>query len=60
MSIHGVSRSIQMDRARCQRGNINKELCNRNNINIKFAPANDHRSIELVERLIQTVKRRQG
>ena len=49
-----------MDQARCQTGNIIKEFCNRNNIKIIFAPANDHRSIGLVERLIQTVKRRLG
>ena len=60
MSIHGVPRSIRMDQARCQKGNIIRDLCNRNNIRIIFAPANDHRSIGLVERLIQTVKRRLG
>ena len=58
MSILGVSRSIRMDQARCQTGNIIRELCNRNNIKIMFAPANNHRSLGLVERLIQTVKRR--
>ena len=58
MSIHGVPRSIRMDQARCQTGNIIRELLNRNNIKSIFAPANDHRSIGLVERLIQTVKRR--
>ena len=35
-------------------------MCNRNNLRIIFAPANDHRSIGLFERLIQTVKRRLG
>ena len=60
MSIHGVPRSIRMDQARCQKSNIIRDLCNRNNIKIIFAPANDHRSIGLVERLIQTVKRRLG
>ena len=60
MSIHGVPRSIRMDQARCQKGNIIGDLCNRNNIKIIFAPANDHRSIGLVKRLIQTVKRRLG
>ena len=60
MSIYGVPRSMQMDQARCQTGNIIRELCNRNNIKIIFAPANDHRLIGLVERLIQTVKRRLG
>ena len=60
MSIHGVPRSIRMNQARCQKGNIIRDLCNRNNNKIIFAPANDHRSIGLVERLIQTVKRRLG
>ena len=60
MSIHGVPRSIRMDQARCQKGNIIRDLCSRNNMRIIFAPANDHRSIGLVERLIQTVKRRLG
>ena len=49
-----------MDQARCQTGNVMKEFCNKNNIKLIFAPANDHRSIGLVERLIQTVKRRLG
>ena len=60
IAIQGVPRSIRMDQARCQTGNVEKEFCNRNNIKIIFAPANDHRSIGLVERLIQTVKRRLG
>ena len=60
MSIHGVPRSIRMDQARCQKGNIIRDLCSRNNIRVIFAPANDHRLIGLVERLIQTVKRRLG
>ena len=60
MSIHGVHRSIRMVQARCQTGNIIRELCNRNNIKIIFAPANDHRSIGLVQRLNQTVNQRLG
>ena len=32
MSIHGVPRSIRMDQAKCQTGNIIRELCSRNNI----------------------------
>ena len=60
IAIQGVPRSIRMDQARCQTGNVIKEFCNRNNIKKIFAPANDHRSIGLVERLIQTVKRRLG
>ena len=53
MSIHGVPRSIRMNQARCQTGNIIRELCNRNNIKTKFAPANDHRTIRLFEQLKQ-------
>ena len=49
-----------MDQARCQTRNVVKEFCNKNNIKIIFAPANDHRLIGLVERLIQTVKLRLG
>ena len=60
IAIQGVPRSIRKDQARCQTGNVIKEFCNRNNIKIIFAPANDHRSIGLVEGLIQTVKRRLG
>ena len=60
IGIQGVPRYIRMDQARCQTGNVMKEFCNKNNIKIIFAPANDHRSIGLVERLIQTVKRRLG
>ena len=60
IAIQGVPRSIRMDQARCQTGNVVEEFCNKNNIKIIFAPANDHRSIGLIERLIQTVKRRLG
>ena len=49
-----------MDQARCQTGNIMRDLCNRNNIKIIFEPAKDRRSIGLVKRVIQTVKRRLG
>ena len=57
IAIQGIPRCIRMDQARCQTGNVIKKFRNRNIIKIIFAPANDHRSIGLVERLIQTVKR---
>ena len=38
-------------------GKKSKEFCIDNNIEPKYAPANDHRAIRLVERLIQTIKR---
>ena len=42
------------------KGNKVKLLCAKHNINLIYAPANDHRPIGLAERLIQTVKRRLG
>ena len=57
---HGVPRNIRLDQARCLRGNKVELLCAKHNINLIYAPANDHRPIGLVERLIQTVKRRLG
>ena len=39
-------------------GNQVKTFCNKNNIDIIEAPVNDHRAIEFVERLIQTIKNR--
>ena len=57
---HGVHRNIKIDQARCPKGNKKQQLCKRNNIELIYAPNNDHRPIGLVERLIQTVKRRLG
>ena len=37
IAIQEVPRSIRMDQARCQTGNVIKEICNRNNIKIIFA-----------------------
>ena len=56
--IHDVPRKIRLDQARCLISNKVKTFCKQHNINILTAPANDHRAIGLVERLIQTIKRR--
>ena len=56
--IHGVPRNIRLDQARCLIGNKVKTFCKQHNINILTSPANDQRAIRLVERLIQTIKRR--
>ena len=56
--IHGVPRNIRLDQARCSIGYKVKNFCKQHNINILPAPVNDHRAIGLVERLIQTIKRR--
>ena len=58
IQIHGVPRYIRLDQARCLIGYKAKNFCKQHNINIITAPANDHRAIGLVERLIQTIKRR--
>ena len=57
---HGVQRDIRLDQARCLQGNKVQQLCTGNDIELIDAPANDHCPIGLVERLIQTVKRRLG
>ena len=56
--IHGVPRNIRLDQARCLIGYKVKNFCKQHNINIITAPVIDHRAIELVERLIKTIKRR--
>ena len=53
-----MPRTIRLDPATCL---VNKQVtnyCNENNINILDAPVGDHRAIGLVERMIQTIKRR--
>ena len=57
---HGVPRNIRLDQARCLKSNKKQEICKRYNIELIYAPANDHRPIGLLERLLQTVKRRLG
>ena len=52
--IHGVPCTLRIDQALCLIENQIKNFCTRNNINLIPAPANDHRAIDLVERLIST------
>ena len=54
----GNHRIIMIEQAGCLIGNKVKNFCKQKNINIITAPANDDRAIGLVERLIQTNKRR--
>ena len=53
---HGVPRNIRLDQTSCLIGTTNKNFCKQNKISIFTAPANDHRRIGLVERLIKTKK----
>ena len=58
IQIHGVPGNIWLDQVHCLIGCKVKNFCKQHNINIITAPANDHRAIGLVERLIQTFKQR--
>ena len=53
---HGNPRTIRLDQATCLVGKQVTNYCNENNI--IDAPVGDHRAIGLVERMIQTIKRR--
>ena len=55
---HGKARNIRLDQATCLVGKQVTNYCNENNINIIDAPVGDHSAIGLVERKIQTMKRR--
>ena len=54
----GVPRSLRTDQTRRLIGNQVKNFCTKNNIALIRAPANDHRPIVLVERLVSTIKQR--
>ena len=54
---HGVPRTIRLDQARSFTGKNVERFGTENKITPIYAPANDHRAIGLVERLIQTIKR---
>ena len=55
---HGIPRNIRLDQATFLVGKQVTNYCNENSINIIDAPVRDHRAIGLVERMIQTIKRR--
>ena len=54
--LHGIPRTIRLDQARCQTGQQVKTFCSQNNIQLIEASIHEHRTIGLVERLIQTIK----
>ena len=57
---HGVPESIRSDQFSGFKGKTFKKFCSELNIEQKFCPAGDHRGCGLVERTIQTIKRRLG
>ena len=54
----GVPQNIRLDQARCLIGYKVKNFSKQHNVNIITAPGIDQRAVGLVERLIQTIKRR--
>ena len=54
---HGVPRTIRLDQTRCFTGKKFETFCTENNNTPIYAPADDHRAIGLLERIIQTIKR---
>ena len=57
---HGIPESIRTDKFSGFKAKTMKKLCVDHNIVQKFCPAGDHRGCGLVERTIQTIKRRLG
>ena len=58
ISNNGVPRRIRCDQAQTFRAKKFQLVCHTNNIKSLFAPVDDHRTIAVVERMIQTLKRR--
>ena len=56
--LYGIPRSIRCDQAQAFKAKEFEILCKNRNIKLILAPAGDHRGAGMVERLIQTIKRR--
>ena len=56
--VHGIPRSIRCDQAQAFKAKEFDIFCKNKNIKLILAPAVDHRGTGMVERLIQTIKRR--
>ena len=56
--LHGIPRSIRCDQAQAFKAKEFDIFCKNKNIKLILAPAGDHRATGMVERLIQTIKRR--
>ena len=58
ISNNGVPRRLRCDHSQTFRAKKFQIFCNTKNIKLLFAPVDDHRAIGVVERMIQTLKRR--
>ena len=56
--MHGIPRSIRCDQAQAFKAKEFDIFCKNKNIKLILVPAGDHRGTGMVERLIQTIKRR--
>ena len=56
--VHGIPRSIRCDQAQAFKAREFEIYCKNKNIKLILASAGDHRGTGMVERLIQTIKRR--
>ena len=56
--VRGIPRSIRCDQAQAFKAKEFDIFCKNKNIKLILAPAGDHRGAGMVERLIQTIKRR--
>ena len=56
--VNGIPRSIRCDQAQAFKAKEFDIFCKNTNIKLILAPAGDHRGTGMVERLIQTIKRR--
>ena len=56
--LHGIPRSIRCDQAQAFKAKEFELFCKNRNIKLILAPAGDHRGTGMVDRLIQTIKRR--
>ena len=58
ISNNGVPRRLRCDQAQTFRAKKFQLFCSTNNLKLLFAPVDDHRAIGVVERMLQTLKRR--
>ena len=60
INMHGIPECLRTDQFSWFKGKTMRKFCAENNIEQKFCPVGDHRGCGLVERTIQTIKRRLG
>ena len=58
IKFHGIPKNIRCDQAQAFKSRQFEIFCKNNNIKLILAPVGDHRATGMIERLIQTIKRR--